>query len=240
MKSKKLLALLLFVNAIWLANGKDFVNHVNTLQGTNSRFELTRGNTYPTLAMPWGMNFWTPQTGINRDGWIYQHFKDSIRGFRQTHQCSSWTNDYAAFSLMPVSGKLEVNQYDRALRFNHANEVAKPHYYKVTFDNRITTEMSPTERGVYFRFTFPKEDNAYVVLDANNGGSMVRIYSEEQKIVGYCRNANHSVPKGFTNYFVVKFNKPFMAHGVWRNAAGDVTPGSKEAFGDYVGSYIQF
>ncbi len=240
MKSKKLLALLLFVNAIWLANGKDFVNHVNTLQGTNSRFELTRGNTYPTLAMPWGMNFWTPQTGINRDGWIYQHFKDSIRGFRQTHQCSSWTNDYAAFSLMPVSGKLVVNQYDRALRFNHANEVAKPHYYKVTFDNRITTEMSPTERGVYFRFTFPKEDNAYVVLDANNGGSMVRIYPEEQKIVGYCRNANHSVPKGFTNYFVVKFNKPFMAHGVWRNAAGDVTPGSKEAFGDYVGSYIQF
>ena len=118
MKSKKLLALPLFVNAIWLANGKDFVNHVNTLQGTNSRFELTRGNTYPTLAMPWGMNFWTPQTGINRDGWIYQHFKDSIRGFRQTHQCSSWTNDYAAFSLMPVSGKLAVNQYDRALRFN--------------------------------------------------------------------------------------------------------------------------
>ena len=127
------------------------------------------------------MNFWTPQTGVNRDGWIYQYFKDSIRGFRQTHQCSSWTNDYAAFSLMPVSGKLVVDQYQRALRFDHKNEIAKPHYYKVTFDNNLITEMSPTERGVYFRFSFPQEKDAYVVLDGNSGGSMYTCNPD-----GYC------------------------------------------------------
>ncbi|MBP1593471.1 MAG: alpha-mannosidase [Bacteroidetes bacterium] len=242
MKELKLIAIILFIilySPVQAAE-KDFVNYVNTLQGTNSRFELTRGNTYPTLAMPWGMNFWTPQTGVNRDGWIYQYFKDSIRGFRQTHQCSSWTNDYAAFSLMPVSGKLVVDQYQRALRFDHKNEIAKPHYYKVTFDNNLTTEMSPTERGVYFRFSFPQEKDAYVVLDGNSGGSMVRIYPEEQKIVGYCKNANHSVPQGFTNYFVVKFNKPFKAYGTWKNDKGEISKDSKEAFDDYVGSYIQF
>jgi len=242
MKELKLIAIILFIilYAPVQAAEKDFVNYVNTLQGTNSRFELTRGNTYPTLAMPWGMNFWTPQTGVNRDGWIYQYFKDSIRGFRQTHQCSSWTNDYAAFSLMPVSGKLVVDQYQRALRFDHKNEIAKPHYYKVTFDNNLITEMSPTERGVYFRFSFPQEKDAYVVLDGNSGGSMVRIYPEEQKIVGYCKNANHSVPQGFTNYFVVKFNKPFKSYGIWKNDKGEISKDSKEAFGDYVGSYIQF
>jgi alpha-1,2-mannosidase, putative len=242
MKELKLIIIILFIilySPVQAAE-KDFVNYVNTLQGTNSRFELTRGNTYPTLAMPWGMNFWTPQTGVNRDGWIYQYFKDSIRGFRQTHQCSSWTNDYAAFSLMPVSGKLVVDQYQRALRFDHKNEIAKPHYYKVTFDNNLTTEMSPTERGVYFRFSFPQEKDAYVVLDGNSGGSMVRIYPEEQKIVGYCKNANHSVPQGFTNYFVVKFNKPFKSYGIWKNDNGEISKDSKEAFGDYVGSYIQF
>ncbi len=242
MKELKLIAIILFIilySPVQAAE-KDFVNYVNTLQGTNSKFELTRGNTYPTLAMPWGMNFWTPQTGVNRDGWIYQYFKDSIRGFRQTHQCSSWTNDYAAFSLMPVSGKLVVDQYQRSLRFDHKNEIAKPHYYKVTFDNNLTTEMSPTERGVYFRFSFPQEKDAYVVLDGNSGGSMVRIYPEEQKIVGYCKNANHSVPQGFTNYFVVKFNKPFKAYGTWKNDKGEISKDSKEAFGNYVGSYIQF
>ncbi len=50
---------------------KELVQYVNTLQGTNSKFELTRGNTYPTTALPFGMNTWTPQTGVNGDGWKY-------------------------------------------------------------------------------------------------------------------------------------------------------------------------
>ncbi|WP_165021035.1 GH92 family glycosyl hydrolase [Dysgonomonas sp. ZJ279] len=238
--TSKLLLVLLIGSSQLQAVEKDFANYVNTLQGTNSKFELTRGNTYPTTAMPWGMNFWTPQTGVNRDGWIYQHFKDSIRGFRQTHQCSSWTNDYAAFSLMPVSGKLVVDQFSRALRFSHDNEVAKPHYYKVTFDNQITTEMSPTERGVYFRFAFPQGKDSYVVVDGNSGGSMVRIYPDEQKIVGYCKNANHSAPRNFANYFVIKFNQPFTSCGTWDGKSGSISKNSKDYFGEYAGAYIQF
>jgi len=219
---------------------KDLVNFVNTLQGTNSGFDLTHGNTYPTLALPWGMNFWTAQTGVNRDGWIYQYKKDSIRGFRQTHQCSSWTRDYAAFSLMPVSGTLVVDQFKRALKFSHENETAKPNYYKVTFENKITTEMSPTERGVYFRFSFPKGKDTYIVLDGNSGGSMVKIFPEQRKIIGYCKNANNSAPKGFVNYFVAYFNKPFIAYGTWKNAAGEISSGNTEAEDKYVGGYIQF
>lgn len=222
------------------AQNEDLTQYVNTLQGTNSKHELTRGNTYPTTALPWGMNFWTPQTGPNRDGWIYQHFKDSIRGFRQTHQCSSWTRDYAAFSLMPVSGKLEVNQYRRAAKFSHKNEIAHPHYYKVIFDNKITTEMSPTERGVHMRFSFPGNGNSYVVLDANNGGSYVKILPEERRIIGYCKNANHSVPDNFANYFVVEFDKPFVSYGTWKGNEGIISSGNKEAEDEYVGTYIQF
>ncbi|MDR1557833.1 MAG: GH92 family glycosyl hydrolase [Tannerellaceae bacterium] len=238
-----LIYICLIVNVSYMvvsAQEQDLTRYVNTLQGTNSKYELTRGNTYPTTALPWGMNFWTPQTGPNRDGWIYQHFKDSIRGFRQTHQCSSWTRDYAAFSLMPVTGTLEVNQYKRAAKFSHDEEIAKPHYYKVTFENKITTEMSPTERGVHIRFTFPRSGDAYIVLDANNGGSRVMIIPEERKIVGYSKNANRSVPDGFTNYFVVVFDKPFESYGTWKGHEGIITPENKEAEDDYVGAYIQF
>jgi predicted alpha-1,2-mannosidase len=219
---------------------KDLVKYVNTLQGTDSKYELTHGNTYPTLALPWGMNFWTPQTGVNRDGWIYQYPKDSIRGFRQTHQCSSWTRDYASFSLMPVSGILVVDQFKRALKFSHEKEVARPDYYRVTFENKITTEMSPTERGVFFRFTFPKGKDSYIILDANNGGSMVKIFPEQKKIIGYCRNANRSVPKGFTNYFVAYFDKPFASYGTWNKAGNALTSGNSMAEDDYVQAYIQF
>ena len=84
----------------------NLVKYVNTLQGTNSSFELTRGNTYPTTALPFGMHTWTAQTGKNGDGWKYQYKKNTIRGFQQAHQCSSWTKDYAILSFMHVTGNM--------------------------------------------------------------------------------------------------------------------------------------
>lgn len=64
-------------------------------------------------------------------------------------------SDYAVYSLMPEVGELVVNEDARASKFSHANEIAKPHYYRVTLDNGITTEMAPTTRGVHLRFTYP-------------------------------------------------------------------------------------
>ena len=240
MNIRNLIGVFLLGGVSLVAQAGDWVNYVNTLQGTNSKFELTRGNTYATTAYPWGMNFWTPQTGEVGSGWIYQHFKDSIRGFRQTHQCSSWTNDYGAFSVMPVVGELKVDQYGRAARFSHDKEVAKPNYYKVEFENGQITEMSPTERGVYFRFTYPQGEKAYLVLDGHRGGNQVRIYPEERKIVGFTQNGNHSCPQGFANYFVLYFNKPFKSYGTWKDDAGIVSPSSKDVVSRHAGAYVQF
>ena len=171
----KKVSLLVFLSVLLIScGGKEVlstsfspVDYVNPLVGTQSKFTLSTGNTYPAVALPWGMNFWTPQTGENRNGFIYRYAEDIIRGFRQTHQCSPWANDYAAFSLMPVSGELKVTQHNRFRHFRHEDEIAQPHYYKVTLDNRITAEMSPTERGVFMRFTYPEGKDAYVVLDPN-------------------------------------------------------------------------
>src|SRR3954470_2130984 len=136
------------------AQETNLVKYVNTRQGTNSKYEFSYGNTYPATALPFGMNTWTPQTGKNGDGWKYQYFEKKIRGFQQSHQCSSWVNDYSVFSLMPVTGTLVVNEDERAASFSHTNEVAQPSYYKVKLDNNITTEMTPTERGAHLRFSF--------------------------------------------------------------------------------------
>ena len=82
------------------------VDYVSTLVGTQSKHALSTGNTYPAVAMPWGMNFWTPQTGTMGDGWAYTYDADKIRGFKQTHQPSPWINDYGQFAIMPITGKV--------------------------------------------------------------------------------------------------------------------------------------
>lgn len=221
------------------AQNRNLADYVNTLQGTNSKFELTRGNTYPTTAHPWGMNFWTPQTGLVGDGWIYQHFKDSIRGFRQTHQCSSWTNDYAAFSVMPVVGQLKVDQYGRAAKFSHDNEIAKPYYYSVKLDNGVRTEMSPTERGVYFRFSFPENKSCYIVLDGHGGGNRITISPDKRKITGFTANGSFA-PKGFKNYFVIYFSKPFKSFGTWNNEDAQIEDNDKDIICRHGGGYVEF
>ena len=102
---RKLILLFFFVSsALWL-HAKDFTRYVSPLVGTQSTFELSTGNTYPAIARPWGMNFWTPQTGKMGDGWQYVYTANKIRGFKQTHQPSPWINDYGQFSIMPVVGK---------------------------------------------------------------------------------------------------------------------------------------
>ena len=100
------------------------VDYVSTLVGTQSKYELSNGNTLPAVAMPWGMNSWTPQTGKMGDGWVYTYDADKIRGFKQTHRPSPWINDYGQFSLMPVTGKAVFGENDRASWYSHKAETA--------------------------------------------------------------------------------------------------------------------
>ncbi len=222
------------------AQVQDPVSYVSTLVGTNSKYELSTGNTYPAIARPWGMNFWSPQTGKMGDGWMYTYTADKIRGFKQTHQPSPWMNDYGQFSLMPVTGKAVFNEDDRASWFSHKAEVAKPHYYKVYLaDHSVTTEITPTERAAMFRFTFPETKEAFIVTDAFDKGSSIRIIPEEKKIVGYTTRNSGGVPDNFKNYFVIVFDKPFSWFASVRDGQ-HIVEGVKEFQGNHAGAIIGF
>lgn len=212
---------------------------VSTLMGTDSEYLLSHGNTYPAVALPFGMNFWTPQTRRNGDGWAYTYDDHKINGIKQTHQPSPWINDYAAFSLMPVTGTGRITEEQRASWFSHKAEVARPWYYSVYLaDYDITAEVTPTERASLFRFTFPESDSAAVVIDAFAGGSMITIIPGERKIIGYCRNNHGGVPDNFHNYFVIVFDREFDFSSVWVD--GTSVPGGSTGEGDRVIASVGF
>ncbi|MGE7774133.1 GH92 family glycosyl hydrolase [Chitinophaga sp. NPDC101104] len=203
-------------NAQTVTKITDPVEWVNPLMGTDSKGSLSNGNTYPAIATPWGMNFWMPQTNQNGNGWAYQYSADKIRGFKQTHQPSPWINDYGQFSLMPVTGRMKFSQDERASWFSHKAETAKPYYYSVYLaDADVTTEIAPTERAAQFRFTFPKTDSAFIVVDAFDRGSYIKIIPSEKKIIGYSTRNSGGVPENFKNYFVLVFDKPFALAHTW-------------------------
>jgi predicted alpha-1,2-mannosidase len=212
---------------------------VNPLMGTDSEYKLSNGNTYPAIALPWGMNFWTPQTRKMGDGWAYTYNDYKIMGIKQTHQPSPWINDYAAFSLMPLTGRVKIDETERASWFSHKAEVVRPYYYSVYLaDYDVTAELAPTERAAIFRFTFPESDSSSILLDGFNKGSMVKIIPAEKKVIGYCRNNSGGVPANFHNYFVALFDKDFATSSTWHGDTLDLN--DLEAESDHTGAVLGF
>ncbi len=212
------------------------VDYVSTLVGTQSKFELSTGNTYPAVALPWGMNFWVPQTGKMGDGWQYTYNADKIRGLKQTHQPSPWINDYGQFAVMPTVGTV-FDENKRASWFSHKAEKATPYYYSVYLaDYDVTAEMAPTMRAAHMRFTYPATDEARLVVDAFDKGSYVKVIPDENKIIGYTTRNSGGVPANFKNYFVMVFERPFDYVAGVKDSL--ILEGSKEIDCDHAGAIV--
>ena len=242
-------AAVLFVTACGLSPGAaaqlkgirlaEPVEWVNPLMGSASKPAYSNGNTYPAVAMPWGMNFWVPQTGKMGNGWVYSYDAEKIRGFKQTHQPSPWMNDYGQFSIMPFSGKIKIDEDERASWFSHKTEIAKPYYYRVYLaDHHVQTEIAPTERAASFRFSFAATDTAMILVDAFDKGSYIKVLPEERTIIGYTTKNSGGVPANFKNFFIIRFDKDFFSSAVWSGKT--LLESSNELTGDHVGAVVGF
>lgn len=241
MKRKSLLLLLVCLTLLAHAvkvNVNNAVDFVNPLVGSDSNPELSTGNTYPAIAMPWGMNFWVPQTGKMGDGWQYTYSAKKIRGLKQTHQPSPWINDYGQFSLLPTVGKPVFDEAKRACWFSHKAEKATPYYYSVYLaDYDVTAELCPTERAALMAFTFPKTDQANVVIDAFDKGSYIQVIPSERKVIGFSTRNSGGVPDNFRNYFVIEFDHDFDA---FVSVKDGQLISANEQKGNHVGAIITF
>ena len=249
MKRKSVLFIFVFFTLMAQAvrvNVQNAVDFVQPLMGSDSDHGLSTGNTYPAIAMPWGMNFWVPQTGKMGDGWQYTYAAKKIRGLKQTHQPSPWINDYGQFSLMPIVGKPVFDEEQRASWFSHKAEKATPYYYSVYLaDYDVTAELCPTERAALMSFTFPQTDSAHVVVDAFDKGSFIKVLPKERKVVGFSTRNSGGVPENFRNYFVIEFDHDFDAFVNVKDGQyqGMVQGGYQEAYqqeGNHVGTIISF
>lgn len=215
------------------------VEWVNTLMGTDSEHLLSNGNTYPAVTLPWGMNFWTPQTGKMGDGWAYTYDSHTIRGIKQTHQPSPWINDYGQFSMLPTVGEKVFDENKRASWFSHKSEIATPYHYSVYLaDYDVTAEIVPTERAAQFRIKYPQSDVSRLVIDAFDGGSYVKVDKEKNRIVGYTTKNSGGVPANFKNWFIIELDKPITEVDVWSDST--LFEGKSELKGNHVGAIVSF
>jgi putative alpha-1,2-mannosidase len=210
---KNVLALVLFaaVSSTALGQSKDFARWVNPFIGTGGH-----GHTFPGATMPFGMVQLSPDTRIdNWDGSSGYHYSDDIiYGFSHTHLSGTGIPDGCDILFMPTVGEppKSADPKASASKFSHANEKAEPGFYSVELDNGgILAEMTATKRVGLHRYSFPKTDEANIVLDLTWRDKPLRVQAKvvgDRRIEGYRQSASWA--KNQTVYFVAEFSAPFL------------------------------
>ncbi|MBD8079084.1 GH92 family glycosyl hydrolase [Cellulosimicrobium arenosum] len=209
-------------------------DYVVTTRGTNSSGDFSRGNNIPATAVPHGFNFWTPVTDAGTNRWLYQYQKGndeqnrpSIQAFSLSHEPSPWMGDRQTFQVMPsaATGTPDANRSRRALTFSHGAEVARAHYYGVTFDNGMQTEIAPTDHAAMFRFTFTGDESNLVFDNVNDAGGL-SLDAETGVVSGYTDVSTPGSSAGMTRMFVYgTVDRPVTGSGSLTGGGGDGVTG---------------
>lgn len=214
---------------------KNLIPFVKPIIGTQRM-----GHVYPGATAPFGMVQLSPDTDTipyavngkyNPDVYKYcagyQYDDKTIVGFSHTHFSGTGHSDLGDFLIMPTTGNLQLNpgtatEPSKGFRstFSHENEVTEAGYYKVKLDDHnITAELTASTRVGMHQYTFPKTDQAHIILDL-----MAGIYNYDEKNVWtYIRVVNDTLVTGYkqtngwartrTVYFAMSFSKPFKNYG---------------------------
>lgn len=225
------LYLLLFVAGVSAQRSENYVRYVNPLIGTHKM-----GHTFPGATVPFGAVQLSPDTdqqphninGVyNKETYKYcagyQYDDTSIVGFSHTHFSGTGHSDLGDFLIMPTVGKLQLepgSESDTSTgfrsKFSHANETAEAGYYKVLLeDHNILAELTATSRVGVHRYTFPKSDQAHIILDLMHGiynyeGKNVWTFARvegDRRVVGYRQTNGWARTRAV--YFAMEFSKPF-------------------------------
>jgi predicted alpha-1,2-mannosidase len=203
-------------------------DHVITTRGTNSGSDFSRGNNFPATATPHGFNFWSPATNAGSDTWFYRYQADNnaqnlprIQAFSLSHEPSPWIGDRQTFQVMPEAGTAAptANRSARALAFDHANEIAQPDYYGVTFQNGMKTEITPTDHAAMFRFTFTG-DASNLVFDNINGSGGLSLDPSGDSISGYTDVASGQSNGATRMYVYAEFDRAAIGSGTLTGGSG--------------------
>ncbi|OPC08652.1 sugar hydrolase [Elizabethkingia miricola] len=198
------------------------------------------GHTFPGATVPFGAVQLSPETDTisyelngKYNGDVYKYcagyrYEDkTITGFSHTHFSGTGHSDLGDFLIMPTTGQLKLNpgtasnpENGYRSRFSHNDEISEAGYYKVKLqDYNILAELTATTRVGVHRYTFPKSDQAHIILDLmagiynyndKNVWTYVRV-SDDKTITGYRQTNGWARTR--TVYFAMKFSKPFKSYG---------------------------
>ncbi|WP_428329575.1 GH92 family glycosyl hydrolase [Mucilaginibacter sp.] len=216
---------------------KDYTPLVNPFIGTGGH-----GHTYPGAVVPFGMVQLSPDTRLT--GWDgcsgYYYTDTTVYGFSHTHLSGTGIEDYCDVLFMPTTGEAKFKNTEYLSGFKKKNEMATPGYYRTHLDKYdIDVELTASTRVGVHKYTFPKTDEANIIIDLQHRDKVLDSWIEvvnDHEIRGYRRSSSWAADQSV--YFYAKFSKPFKTYGI---AANDqLQQGKNKVQGTNIKMYIRF
>lgn len=188
------------------------ISYVNPMQGTDSVYTYSNGNTLPLTSMPWGMNAWCPQTNEAGGAWFFNPHHRRLEGIRLTHQPSPWIGDYGHMTFMPQTGRLQLSAHDRSSSIRPQEMTVRPNYFSARLLRyQAQLELTPTARCARMRIMFDDAQEARLILAPFRGESSMTIDPVNRVLKGWTRAKADGTPDNYRMYFVLQFDGDVIA-----------------------------
>jgi predicted alpha-1,2-mannosidase len=183
----------------------DLAGLVNILQGTDSDYYFSRGNTLPIAALPFGMAHWTLQS---RSGspWMFQPADRRIQGFRCTHQLSPWLSDYGHAIFMPFSGDAKPEPDARSSSYRPEEAAFAPHSLRLKLLRyEADVELVPTDRCCILTARFTDAGAHGLTIEIPGKSGTIEPDPSKRVLRFESRANDGGVPANFAAYYLVQF-----------------------------------
>ena len=156
---------------------KPILETIDTRFGTASKHAFSRGNTLPYTGVPFGMNYFVPQTSDQEGSWFFDPHLPIFQGIRLTHQPSPWIGDYSWLLLTPVTGEISGDTlFHRQSSYNLERSIFNPHFLKIFSERyQIETQLSPTCYGASIQLRQTQGKNLSIYLHATDELSVEQV-----------------------------------------------------------------
>lgn len=191
-----------------MGNGREIIDLVNPLCGSDSELGFSTGLTYPAVGVPWGMTYFSPRN--RAAGHVFSRRRswpvNRIDGFTATHAPSPWMGDYGTFTLLPGVGPLTDDPVLRDASYNLASEQSHPDFYRVHLNNGdITCELTATCRCAVMRLTYPTTSHARLAVRLHSKRDEAEADVIRGRLRGVARNGPDT-PGDFGCRFVIEID----------------------------------
>ena len=197
---------------------EDFTSYVDTKIGSGGH-----GHVFVGANVPFGLVQLGPTSIPQQWDWCsgYHASDSTVIGFSHTHLSGTGIGDLFDITVMPVVGDVT---YARGTEddpssglwsyADRSREISRPGYYSVPLTRYdVTAELTATDRTGIHRYTFPKSEDAGIVIDLQNGGCWDRPVETLLEACGDNAVRGYRFSKGWASdqkiYFHAEFSKPF-------------------------------